>query len=110
MVKKIKNKFKHSLGKFRRLYLSTFRKNYVNKMLAQRKGQCNQCGACCKLLLKCPFLIEEKDSFSCSIYGKVRPVNCVVFPINKKDIKDRDLILPEVPCGYFFEVKERSNQ
>jgi len=103
MRKKIKKTINLSTGKLRRLYLSTFRKKYVNEMITKRKGQCNQCGACCKLLLKCPFLIENENHFSCKIYGKVRPVNCVVFPINDKDIKDRDFVLPSVSCGYFFE-------
>jgi hypothetical protein len=110
MVRIIKNTFQHSFGKFRRLYLYTFKKNYVKKMVSIRKGECRQCGACCKLLYKCPFLIEKDGLFSCKIYGKIRPINCIIFPINEKDIKDRNTVLPDIPCGYFFENQKKTNQ
>jgi len=108
MVKNLKKTFIHSCGKFRRLYLYTFKKKYVQNMVSHRKGECKQCGACCKLLYKCPFLIEHPKGFSCKIYGKIRPINCVIFPINEKDICDRNTVLPDVPCGYFFENQKKS--
>ncbi|MGM0607951.1 MAG: hypothetical protein ACQESP_06005 [Candidatus Muiribacteriota bacterium] len=105
MKKKMKNNLKLGIGKIRRFYLSTFRKKQVKKMLQKRKGQCNQCGACCQLLVKCPFLYRKDNLFCCKIYGKVRPINCIVFPLNKKDIKERDYINTDIACGYYFDEK-----
>ena len=44
-----------------------------------RKGQCVNCGACCKLPVPCPFLKEEDGKCVCKIY-KFRPLNCRKYP------------------------------
>lgn len=93
-------KLQMAWGKVRRFLMS--QRNY-EKALAKREGHCTRCGACCKLLFTCPFLIEDpaKGIFACSIHQK-KPSNCVRFPIDARDLADRDIVMPEVKCGYTF--------
>ena len=109
MVERLKLSLKLLKGKIRRFYLGHFRKSYVKLQLEKRKGECARCGACCKLIFNCPFLIENPDgTFKCKIYGK-RPINCRIFPIDEKDLKERNLI-SNLPCGYYFESSESKQQ
>jgi len=62
-----------------------------------RRGSCNDCGECCKLPNRCPFLkFGEDGSSQCAIY-KVRPLNCRKYPRTVEEF-----ITPDV-CGYYFE-------
>jgi hypothetical protein len=88
-------------GKIRRFTISHFRKGYVRQQEAARKGQCSRCGACCKLLFRCPFLLEEDGLYSCRIHGN-KPENCHIFPINQRDLEDRNIVSPEFKCGFYF--------
>jgi hypothetical protein len=83
-------------GKMRRFVLLTFRPAYVRAQLARRQGTCNQCGACCRLVVTCPFLHDN----CCTIYGDCRPTVCMVFPIDARD-------LAEVAdqCSYAFRAE-----
>lgn len=82
------------------------RKRYIEEQEKKRQGQCNRCGACCKLLFNCPYLEEKADgSFNCKIHQK-RPFNCRVFPIDQSDIKDRDSKHPTQPCGFYFKPEK----
>lgn len=94
-------------GVLRRTYLSVFRPSYVRKSIAARKGQCARCGACCNLIDKngCFLLGFEESGLSlCKIHGPVRMPNCIIFPVDARDIADRDLVaLDGVKCGYTFE-------
>ncbi len=63
-----------------------------------RKGQCSNCGKCCHLPNKCPFLRTKGDKTYCSIY-KVRPLNCRKYPRTEKEC------LTKENCSYYF-VKE----
>jgi hypothetical protein len=93
-----------SWGKVRRFYLLSFRPTYVEKSLERRRGQCNRSGACCNLAFACP-KIDWLDCLpTCSIYGK-RPRNCTAFPIDERDLRDRDILSPEEPCGYSFSPR-----
>jgi Fe-S-cluster containining protein len=104
--KKVVNKLSQGVGKVRRFANSKVRKTYVEKQLAKRKGECKRCGACCKLLFKCPLLKEMPDgSTECKIHHK-RPGNCKLFPLDSKDIEERNHLLPDLPCGYYFEEEE----
>lgn len=53
---------------------------------------------------RCFALSHQADGSShCAIYNKVRMPNCIQFPIDERDIAERNLIMPaDVPCGYFF--------
>ena len=90
-------------GKLRRFYLGHFRKALVARRIEARRGECARCGACCQLLHRCLWAIECEDGLAgCRIYEK-RPINCRVFPLDRRDLAERDLVMPERPCGYSFE-------
>jgi hypothetical protein len=94
-------------GVLRRSFLHIFRPSYVRKSIAARKGQCARCGACCNLMAKkgCFLLGFEGSGLSlCKIHGPIRMPNCIIFPVDARDIADRDLVaLDGVKCGYTFE-------
>jgi len=63
-----------------------------------RSGQCNNCGECCKLPVKCMFLKTTDDGASyCSIY-KYRPSSCRKFPRSESQLKE----VADV-CGFSFD-------
>ncbi|MCX6797766.1 MAG: YkgJ family cysteine cluster protein [Candidatus Falkowbacteria bacterium] len=64
-----------------------------------RRGACNNCGCCCALPKKCPFLKKNGDKTYCSIY-KIRPLNCRKYPRVKSEH------LTAADCGYYFEAKD----
>jgi len=69
-----------------------------------RTGECNRCGACCRFLVKCPFLRPSKDgsgSFECKAYF-LRPLQCRKYPRTKKE-------QIHLPCGYRFDGDGRSS-
>ncbi len=89
-------------GKVRRFYTTMFRKDFVEKREAARQGACHRCGACCKILYRCPFLLEENPGlYTCRIHG-VKPGNCQIFPLTNKDLRDRDIVSPAEACGFTF--------
>jgi hypothetical protein len=88
-------------GKFRRAYLITFRPEWVRRSLARRIGECRRSGACCQLAVYCHSLDGPKGRTACSIYLHRGP-NCSLFPIDERDLRDRDRIMPDEPCGYRF--------
>jgi hypothetical protein len=88
-------------GKLRRFFLVGVRKKKVLDMLSRRHGACNRCGACCKLLFQCPAYDESDGEPRCLIYND-RPGVCGLFPLDERDLADRDLVMPEQPCGFFF--------
>ncbi|MDR0867476.1 MAG: hypothetical protein LBP75_03245 [Planctomycetota bacterium] len=99
-----KAKYAQATGKLRR-FLLAYRKHYLPRQLARRQGECRRCGACCRLLFKCPFLqIQADGATHCRIHRR-KPGNCQIFPINEKDLRDRDLYAPESKCGFYFENK-----
>ena len=70
-----------------------FDKDYVNKKLAKRKGNCNKCGECCG---NCRFLNQKTRL--CKVY-KSRPWTCYDdFPLDKLDKR----IWGVKKCGYHF--------
>ena len=84
-------------GQLRRLFLNYVRTSYVDHQLQKRKGDCKQCGKCCEILFRCPFLIKVEDGASmCSIYEK-RPGSCAAFPISEKCLSEVDF-----DCSYTF--------
>ncbi|HFD81378.1 MAG TPA: hypothetical protein ENK05_13445 [Gammaproteobacteria bacterium] len=64
-----------------------------------RRGNCNDCGECCRLPNRCPFLRTRSDGGGshCAIY-RIRPLNCRKYPRTADE-----LITPE-RCGYYFEA------
>lgn len=88
-------------GKLRRLWLVAFAHRAVEEKLKRRRGACNRCGACCKLLFQCPAYDESDGSPKCLIYND-RPGVCGLFPLDERDLRERDIVLPEKKCGFFF--------
>jgi hypothetical protein len=94
-------KLSHGWGKVRRFYYWTLRKDYITRSHARRRGECTRCGACCKLMFRCPWLDESSGLPAC-IRHETRPMNCKVYPIDEADIADRDSVRPDRKCGYSF--------
>lgn len=92
-------------GKVRRCYLGVFRRGYIRAKLARRRGECRRCGACCKLAFGCG-LLETHQAITACRFHKYRPLNCRVFPIDERDLAERDLVAPDQPCGFLFDGKE----
>lgn len=98
-------------GVARRFFLNIFKQRYVRESLARRQGECRRCGVCCHLVANtCGALRFHKDGqSSCRLYTLYRLPNCCTFPIDARDLADRDLVAPDIPCGYFWpEVATRS--
>ena len=95
-------------GRPRRLIYNWFRGDYVQKSLSRRKGQCQRCGACCQLGSRCPALFYEKGLACCKVYDRRKSPNCRTFPIDERDLADRNVLLPQKPCGYAFERKGKA--
>ena len=95
----------HAAGKFRRLWLVHFQKDYVQHQLVSREGGCRQCGVCCNLLFTCPMLTRQRK---CHIYGRCRPQVCKVFPIDQRDIEEVKLCGGR--CGHRFGNAELSSK
>ncbi|HTN43952.1 MAG TPA: hypothetical protein VMN77_09180 [Nitrospiria bacterium] len=83
-------------NKIRRFFLCAVKPRYVQEMIQHRGGECVQCGKCCKLVFKCPFLGGTDENPRCMVY-EGRPKPCVAFPIDERDLADVNF-----QCGYFF--------
>ncbi len=98
----IKAKAGQCVGKLRRFALHAVNEEYVAKMARYRLGECLRCGLCCKLLFECPFLQNLPDGTGrCRIHGR-KPDNCAFFPIDERDLRERDSLGAKTPCGYRF--------
>lgn len=86
-------------GKVRRYLLGKFYRKYITEREKERKGECLQCGNCCRLLFRCPFLVGSNGNIKCLIYNShvFRPRSCRDFPIDPQDLAD-----VKFQCGYHF--------
>jgi len=91
-------------GVLRRFFLNLCHRRYVRESLSRRAGECKRCGVCCHLVAnKCARLHIHPDGHSeCRHYTVYRLPNCRTFPIDPRDLADRDLVAPDIPCGYFW--------
>jgi len=89
-----------TLGKARRFYLVHFRPRYVAESIARRQGDCHRTGAYCNLLFTCP-IFSAKPLPTCRVHD-YKPKVCKMFPIDERDLSDRDIVSPETPCGFTF--------
>ena len=70
----------------------------TQELLNKRQGECNRCGACCKILFRCPFLgTDAEGQYTCRIY-EYRFTQCRLFPLHPQDLKE----LGE-QCSYTFD-------
>jgi len=65
-----------------------------------RQGQCNRCGACCKLPKPCPFLGYQPDGKAFCRIQKLKPLTCKKYPQMEHHQVTRDV------CGYWFEKED----
>jgi hypothetical protein len=89
-------------GKLRRAFLVSFRRGRVIEKLDRRRGACTRCGACCKILFQCPAYDDADGNPKCLIYND-RPGVCSLFPLDEKDLRDRDIVMSGRRCGFYFE-------
>ena len=89
-------------GKVRRAFLIAFRKKRVEEKLDRRRGACSRCGACCKIMFKCPAYDDADGNPKCLIYND-RPGVCSLFPLDEKDLRERDFVMPGTKCGFYFD-------
>lgn len=94
-------------GAVRRHLAHVFFPGKMRKSIAARKGQCNRCGACCHLFRDCTHIVSDHKLSACDLYGRYRPPNCRNFPINNHDLADRDVIMPNQPCGFYWEEHQK---
>jgi len=62
-----------------------------------RKGECVDCGACCKLPNVCPFLKFKPNGKSYCFIHFIRPLNCRKYPRIKSEWITKDT------CGFKFK-------
>jgi len=95
----LNKKMNHLYGKTKRFATS------ILPIDENRNGECRNCGACCKFLFKCPFLISDSNGSNgtlCAIY-EMRPPQCRKYP------RTKDEQIYE-PCGYCFAVDSPVNK
>ncbi len=63
-----------------------------------RKGDCNECGTCCRLPVPCLFFFGNR----CLIH-KIRPKQCKEFPDEPKQ-------LVSYKCGYYFDKDDSARE
>ncbi len=98
-------------GRPRRLFLNIFRPGTVRASLARRRGECRRCGACCQMGAWCRHLKYGVDNLSeCARYQKWRSSNCRNFPMDERDLAERDLVAPDTRCGYTFDPPKPHRQ
>jgi uncharacterized protein len=87
-------KLRQLTGKVRRFVQSTTQD--TDSMVALRRGECDRCGACCKILFRCPFLAgDAQGNYSCRIYEH-RFGQCRLYPIQPRDMLEVE------HCSYTF--------
>jgi hypothetical protein len=87
-------------GKARRFVQATLTREDTDALLARRQGECNRCGACCKILFKCPFLgTDAEGQYTCRIYEH-RFSQCRLYPLHAAD-----LVELQGQCSYTFEAE-----
>jgi hypothetical protein len=96
----------HSYGAARRWLLPQILPDKVlYRWQPYRKGECNRCGLCCKIVYRCPFFVEHEQGTACSIYTDPKhfPSACVAFPIDPRDIQEVHKQIAPAPCPFHFE-------
>lgn len=68
-----------------KIYVFSLSKEYIDRQIKLRKGECSQCGECCKFMdvFKCKFLSDDNK---CLIQDN-KPEKCKLFPIDEKHLE-----------------------
>jgi Fe-S-cluster containining protein len=65
-----------------------------------RQGECQRCGACCHLPVRCWFLKQRADGTQyCAIY-RFRPLNCRKYPRTEQEH------ITKSSCGFYFDIPQ----
>jgi hypothetical protein len=89
-------------GKLRRFVQANVMQQDNEALLAKRQGECNRCGACCKILFRCPFLgTDAEGQYTCRIY-QYRFAQCRLFPLHSEDLRELG-----DQCSYTFQEPEK---
>jgi Fe-S-cluster containining protein len=87
-------------GKVRRFVQTSVLREQSDALLDKRQGECNRCGACCKILVRCPFLGTDADGqYTCRVYA-MRFSQCRLFPLRSADLREFG-----EECSYTFEAE-----
>ncbi len=87
-------------GKARRFVQASILREDPAPLLEKRRGDCNRCGACCKILFRCPFLgTDAEGQYTCRIYDQ-RFAQCRLYPLHAADLQEL-----EGQCSYTFEAE-----
>lgn len=98
---KIRERFYALKLKIHDAFGTYFQPKEVTRTLAARRGDCNRCGACCRILYRCPYLKDTPDgNTTCSIYDG-RPDQCATFPHDAHSLQL--LTQMGVSCSYSFQ-------
>ena len=93
-------------GKVRRWYYHTLRPGYIARNHRRRRGECSRCGICCFMGCLCHHYREDAEDNAMCDRHTIRPRNCRIYPIDERDLADRDILAPDTPCGYSFLSEE----
>ncbi len=109
LLEKVRFRARQAAGKFRRFVLANIQTEKADELLSLRQGECTRCGACCKIMFRCPFLIEhagapQGEIYSCGIYGQ-HFNQCRIFPLAPQDLEEI-----EEPCGYTFIEQPKADK
>jgi|GEM_PF-948681 len=78
--------------------------NILYRWQPYRQGECNRCGACCKILFHCPFYVETEKGGHCSIYNTPYAMKaCLNFPVNPGDLAEIQRAIAPTVCAFSFE-------
>jgi hypothetical protein len=53
-------------------------------------------------MFKCPAYDDADGNPKCLIYND-RPGVCSLFPLDEKDLRDRDFVMADKKCGFYFD-------
>ena len=79
----------HTFGALRRTILPQILPHeLLYRWKPYRQGECNRCGACCKIQFQCSFMVQDEGELThCSIYQSDHgPKACHVFPFDPLDL------------------------
>lgn len=83
----------------RQIFYRIFRKKYLAKQIAARKGECKNCGCCGDMPIKCKYW-TGKDCFIWRLWGyDDLPYQCKISPFDEKDKNEHQ----KKHCAFYWE-------
>jgi hypothetical protein len=53
-------------------------------------------------MFKCPAYDDSDGNPKCLIYND-RPGVCSLFPLDERDLRERNIVMPGTKCGFYFD-------